>query len=60
MEAVLKLNLADALTPTELDELLQLATESRKPLERLLYEAATTLLKPSEAKAEPSAQPQAA
>lgn len=43
MEATLKLNLSDALNADELRELTEIARRERKPLERVLYEAAKAL-----------------
>jgi hypothetical protein len=44
MQATLHLNLMDALSKQELDALLEMARNQDKPLERLLYEGAKSLL----------------
>lgn len=43
MKAHIELNLNDALNPEELRQLTALAAEQKKPLERILYEAAKAL-----------------
>ena len=50
MTAELKLNLGDALNQEELRELLTIADEQQKPLERILFEAAKAAVKQAAAK----------
>ncbi len=52
MIATLQLNLSDALSSAELTALLELATETNKPLERLLFEAACQLVERQRASGE--------
>lgn len=47
MTATLKLNLSDALTQDELRALLAKAAEERKSLERVIYEAALSAIRPT-------------